>query len=58
MAGNKNVLSADLQNVGQFHPLQKSLYLGYFRTDFYQSFTKMMQLGLAAKASCHLIFKM
>ena len=32
-AGNKNVISADLENVGQSHYLQKSLYLCYYMTD-------------------------
>ena len=50
MAGNKMFLSADLENVGQGHQLQKSCH-GYYRTNFNQSFTKMMRLRLAAKVS-------
>ena len=44
LAINKSVISADLENVGQDHHLQKS-YLGYYTADFNQSFTKMMFLG-------------
>ena len=58
MIGNKNVISADLENVGQGHHLHNSLYLGYYMTDFIQSFIKMMQQGLAAKVSYQLILKM
>ena len=55
MVGNKNVISADLE---KDHHLQKSWYLGYYKTDFNQSFTEMIQLGLATKASLQLTFKM
>ena len=58
MAGNKNFISADLKNVGQDHLWEKWLHLGFYTTDFNQTFTKMAQLRLAAKAkslhSCHL----
>ena len=35
--------SADLENIGQGHNLQNSIYLGCYMTNFNQSFTKMMQ---------------
>ena len=41
VAGNKNVKSADLENVCQGHRLQKSLYLGLYTTDFNKTFAKM-----------------
>ena len=37
----KNVLTSDLENIGQGHHLQKSLYLSYYTNDFYQTFIKM-----------------
>ena len=52
--------SADLENVGHGHHLHKS-YRRYYMSDFNQSFTKMMHLGLAAKAAhqlTQLTFKM
>ena len=39
---SKKYLSSDLENGGQGHHLQKSLYLSYFKTDFYQTFIEMM----------------
>ena len=36
--GNKKVLSSDLENVGQVHHLQKSLYLSYYTKGFHQTF--------------------
>ena len=53
-----SAISADLENVDQGHHLEKTLYLGNYMTEFNQSFTKMTQLGMAAKASHQLIFKM
>ena len=50
MPNNKNVISADLENVGQGHHLQKSLFLGYYASDFNQTFTKMLLLWLITKA--------
>ena len=55
-SATKNVFSADLENVGQDHHLQQS-YIGYYMTDFNQYFTKIIQLGLAAKASHQMNFK-
>ena len=46
----KKVISADLNNVGHGNPLRKSLSRGYYMTDFNQTFTKIMRLGLATKA--------
>ena len=40
----KEVISADLENVGQGHRLQK-LYFGYYVIDFNQTFTKIMHLS-------------
>ena len=40
------------------HHLQKSLYLGYYMTDFNQNFIKMMQLELTIKASNQLALKL
>ena len=54
----KTVISSVLENVGHGHYLQKSSYLVYYMIDFNQSFAKMMQLQLAAKASFQLTFKM
>ena len=48
MAGNKNVISAYLENLGQGHCLQKS-YISCSVTSFNQIFTTMMQLRLASK---------
>ena len=56
MADNKNIISADLENVGQSHRLEKSLYLGSYTTDFNQTF-KEMQLELATIASHHRALK-
>ena len=58
VANNKNVQTANHENVGQSHRLQKSLYLGYDMIDFNQTFTKMIQLGLGTKASHQLTLKM
>ena len=44
MAGNKNVISAYLENVGQGHHLQQS-YLSYYD----QTFIKMMHCGWQQK---------
>ena len=33
VAWNKDIISADLENVGQVHCLQNSLYHGYYMTD-------------------------
>ena len=66
----KKVLSSDLENVGQGHHLQESLYFSY-NTNVGQrhyisalikrptptKLTKMMQLGLATKVSHQLIMK-
>ena len=52
-----NIYSPDLENVGQGHRLQKS-YLGYYMTYFKQSFTKMIRVGLAARASHQLTYNM
>ena len=49
---NKNVISADLQNIGQGHHLQKS-YLGYYTAEFNQTFTKMILLGWQQKHPVH-----
>ena len=54
----EKVISADRENVRQGHHLQKSLVLGCYMTDFNQTFTKIMQLGLAAKSSYQLTLKM
>ena len=43
-AGHKDVISADIDNIGQGYRLQKSLHLGYYITDFNQTFTEIMQL--------------
>ena len=45
-------------NVGRCHQLQKPLYLGYYTAEFNQTFTKIMQLGLATKAWHQLALKM
>ena len=57
VASNKNAKSANLDNVGQGHHLQKLLFLGYYMTDFNKTFTKMMQLVLTAKVLYQLIMK-
>ena len=44
MAGNKNILLFDLENLGQGHHLQKLLYLSYYRTNFYQTFIEIMAM--------------
>ena len=49
MADNKNVISADHEHVGQGYRLQKSIYLGFHKTDFNKTFTKMPLLGMANK---------
>ena len=35
------MLSSDLENVGQGHHLQKSLFLSYYTNDMYQTFLVM-----------------
>ena len=57
MVDNKNVISIDLENVGQDLHVQKSLYLGYFATDFNQTFKKIMQLGMERKKLHQLTLK-
>ena len=57
VTGNQNVISADLQNISQGHHLQKS-YLRYYATNFNQTITNIMQLGLATKVSHQLTLKM
>ena len=43
-SATQNVWSSDLENVGQGHHLQKSLYLSYYiNDDFYQTFIEIMQ---------------
>ena len=54
----KRVLSSELKNVGQGHHLHKSLYLGYYTTDFYQTFLKMIALLPAENKSYQLTLKM
>ena len=49
--GNKNVISADLENVSEGHHLQKSLYLGNYTAYCNKTFTKMMTLRLTTKTS-------
>ena len=49
VTSHKNIIYADLENVGQGHYLQKSLYLGYYTTDFNQSSTKLLLLGQTTK---------
>ena len=56
-ADNKSVRSADLENVGQGHDLQKSSYLEYFTAGFNQNFTKMLLLVLITKVSDQLTLK-
>ena len=48
-AGNKNVISSDIENVGQGHHLQKSQYLSYHATGFNNTVTKMMKQFPAAR---------
>ena len=43
-SNNKNVISSDLENVGQSHHLQKWLYLSYYMTDFCQNLIEMMAM--------------
>ena len=45
----EKVISSVIDNVGHGNLLQKSLYLGYYMTDFNQTFTIMMRFGLATK---------
>ena len=40
MVGNKNVISADLENADKGLQLQKSLYLGYYAAHCNQTFLK------------------
>ena len=47
----KYMLSSYLKNVGHGHHLQKSLYLSYYTTDFYQTFTEIMAPWPARKMS-------
>ena len=54
---NKYVISADIENVGQGHYFKKS-YLGSYSTDYNQTFTKRVQLGMATKTSRQLTLKM
>ena len=54
----KNVLSSDLENVGQGHHLHKSLYLSYYTTDFYHTFIQIISLWPATKMSYKLTLKM
>ena len=44
MVGNEKAIEADIENVGQGHHLQKSLYLNYYATDPNQTFIKRMAL--------------
>ena len=37
----KKVLSSNLESVCQGHHLKKSLYLGYYMNDFYQSLIEL-----------------
>ena len=54
-AHNKSVTSAVLESVRHGHHLQKSLNVGYYRTDYNQIFTKML---LVTKVSHQLTVKM
>ena len=47
MAGNKNVLSSDLENVSQGHHLQKSRYLTCYTNDLYQTFIETKAVSSA-----------
>ena len=49
MAGNKNVISAGLENVGQDHCLQKTLYHGSYSTDFKPNFHQNDVIGAGDK---------
>ena len=53
----QKVILANFENVGRGHRLQNS-YLLYYMTNCNQTFTKMMQLELATKASHQLTVKM
>ena len=49
---------SDLENVGQGHHLQTTLYLSYYMTDFYQTFIEIMTMWSATKMSYQLTLKM
>ena len=54
VTGNKKVLSSDLENVGQGHHLQKSLYVSYYANDLYQTYINTMTMWPATKISYQL----
>ena len=55
MHDTKNIISADLENVGQRHRLQKSLNLSSYLIYSNQTFVKMMQLWLTSKADIKIV---
>ena len=44
LADRQHHTSADLENIGKKHHIQKSLYVSYYMTDFNQTATKIMAL--------------